>query len=491
MINRKHDTSISGSNSIYSISPSQFSREGTTQYHYPEQHTQKDKTEVTESEQVREKKNGFDVEDEDDDEYPEGGLRAWVVTFGCFCGLVACYGLFNLSGVIETYIAENQLAKESSSTVGWIFSLLLFTSYASCIFSGTYFDRNGFKVCVAFGGFLQVAGLIATANSTKVWHFILAFSILSGFGNGIILSPLISAPAHYFKRRRGTATAFSTLGGSIAGALFPLMLRKMFALKSDGRPYFGFEWGIRTLALIDLVLIAISVILVKERLPHVEAERPENEAQIKYLFRIYFVHSFDAKAFLDKKYFFCVLGTVLGELSLCSIITYFASYATSQGVSQADAYMLVMVINLTGILGRWLPGRLSDSFGRFNVSITTLVCLSIVMLVGWLPFANNLSSLYVIAALYGFFSASIFSLLPVCCGQISKTEEFGRRYATMYFIVAFSTLVGIPIAGAIIGDKSKSSYQHYIIYCAVTSLFSAVCFIISRYYAVGPKWKRF
>lgn len=33
--------------------------------------------------------------------YPEGGLRAWLVVFGSFCGLVAALGLMNTIGVYQ------------------------------------------------------------------------------------------------------------------------------------------------------------------------------------------------------------------------------------------------------------------------------------------------------------------------------------------------------------------------------------------------------
>lgn len=428
----------------------------------------------------------------DVDDFPEGGLRAWTTVIGCFCGLVACFGLLNASGVVEDHVQQYQLANENPSTIGWIFSVFLFINFSSCIFSGTYFDRNGFRNPVILGGILHVAGLIATANCTKVWHFILAFSIVCGFGNGILIAPLVSVPAHYFNKRRGTALACATVGGSVGGVIFPVILRKFFTMKSTSDPNYGFVWGLRAWGLIDLFLLVIAVLMAKERLPNVVLTEEEKSVPTwKRVLKIYFMESFDAKAFLDMKYLFCVIGTVIGEFSLCATITYFASYSTAHGISESDAYMLIMVVNLVGILGRYIPGYLSDVIGRFNVAIITICGLGIVMLVGWLPFGTNLKNMYVISALYGFFSGSIFSLLPVCCGQISKTEEFGRRYSTMYFVVAFGTLIAVPVTGAIIGNESLQSYQHYVIFCGVTTLLCAVSFVISRYYCVGFKLVKF
>ncbi|CCK71373.1 riboflavin transporter KNAG_0G03160 [Huiozyma naganishii CBS 8797] len=429
--------------------------------------------------------------DEDEEQFPEGGVRAWIVTFACFCGLIACFGLLNATGVMENYLQSHQLKDQSSSSIGWIFSLLLFICFASCIFSGTYFDRNGIRNPLIVGTVLHVGGLFGMASSTKLWHFILSFSVLCGFGNGIVLSPLVSCPAHYFKKKRGTASALATVGGSVGGGLFPLMLRKFFSMESETDPNYGFVWGIRTLAFVNLALLTIAIFLARERISRIDDEPKRKESKLRYVLRVYLLESFDAKAFKDMKYLTCVIGTCVAELSLCSVITYYSAYSISRGVSQSDSYMLIMVINLTGIPGRWVPGVLSDYFGRFNVAIATLTLLGLVMFIAWLPFGTNLTNMYVISALYGFFSGSTFSLLPVCCGQISKTEEFGRRYSTMYFCVAFATLVGVPITGAIIGDKSQANYQHYKIFCGVTVLFSAACFVVSRFFAVGWRWKKF
>lgn len=431
-----------------------------------------------------------------EEDFPEGGLRAWSVVFGAFCGLVACFGLLNTTGVLETYIQKNQLVNESSSTIGWIFSIMLLVCFGSCVFSGIYFDRNGFKKPMIIGTIFHVAGLIGTANSTKLWHFFLAFSLCCGFGNGIAVSPLVSVSAHYFSKRRGLAIALSTVGGSIGGSVFPIMLRKFFGMESQGNDsYFGYVWGVRTLALVNLFLLILSIIICKERVYVKDDEATLKKMQKwprwKKMINIYLLNSFDAKAFLDKRYLFCVIGTSFGELSLCCAITYFGSYVTHQGISQSDAYMLIMVINLMGIPGRWIPGLLSDYFGRFNVAIITLYGVGIVMLVGWLPFGKSLKNMYAISAFYGFFSGSIFSLLPVCCGQISKTEEFGKRYATMYCVVSLATLVSIPITGAIIGKGSSGGYDHYVLFCGLTAMASATSYVISRAYCVGWKMVRF
>ena len=114
---------------------------------------------------------------DDDREFPDGGIQAWLVVFGAFMGLVPVFGLINSLGAIESYISKHQLEKISSSTTSWIFSLYLAISFLSCILSGGYFDRNGSIGLMCIGTIIYTGGLFALANCKSVWQFILAFSV--------------------------------------------------------------------------------------------------------------------------------------------------------------------------------------------------------------------------------------------------------------------------------------------------------------------------
>lgn len=408
------------------------------------------------------------------DDFPEGGLRAYLVVFGSFMGLVPCFGIFNILGVIESYVNENQLSSVNSSTVGWIFSVFSFITYTTCIFSGTYFDRNGSRVPLIIGTILFVTGIIATASSRTVLHFILSFSLLTALGNGVLMSPLVSVVSHYFLQKRAFFSSIQTLGGSVGGAIFPVMLRSLF-------PKLGFVWSMRIFSLISLMCLTISIILSKERINNSAKYASETMGQRTMAY----IAAFDFKALKELNFVFCALGALFAEASTVSLLTYFASYALKRGFTMDDAYLLVTVVNAGTIPGRFITGYLADRLGRFNVIITSIFLTGVVNLAIWMPFGYNLKVLYAYAFLYGCCSGSIFSLLPVCCGQICKTEQFGKRYSTMYFIVAFGTLVGVPIGGAIIGDKSIANYNYFILYASATAFVSSLCYILSRYFSIG------
>lgn len=63
---------------------------------------------------------------DDDDEYPEGGLEAWVVVLGAWCAMVPPMGLINSINIFQAWFSENQLRGMPESDIGWIVSTFAF-----------------------------------------------------------------------------------------------------------------------------------------------------------------------------------------------------------------------------------------------------------------------------------------------------------------------------------------------------------------------------
>jgi hypothetical protein len=68
--------------------------------------------------------------------FPEGGWRAWTVVLGAWCGLMPIFAMMNIGGVLEAWLAENELKKYSKTTISWIFSVWCFFLYLGGIFVG-------------------------------------------------------------------------------------------------------------------------------------------------------------------------------------------------------------------------------------------------------------------------------------------------------------------------------------------------------------------
>lgn len=409
------------------------------------------------------------TENHEDQDFPDGGTKAYSVVFGSFMGLVSTFGLLNSMGAIQAYVSNHQLSHVSTSTISWIFSIYLALSFAVGVVVGPVFDRIGSRFLLIGGCCLSFAGLMSTASCTQVWQFILALSICVGLGNALMVTPLVGVIGQWFLRKRGVAIGMATTGGSVGGIAIPLMLRSLYTLV-------GFTWAIRVLAFFCLGCQLCAALLATSRDAVYAADKYGKKQKF-----IEFRH------LLDRKLAFLIAGTFVVELALMSATTYFASYAIKQGISQSSSYLLLTIFNASGVLGRWIPGYISDIYGRFNVMVVMLIGFALSILIIWLPFGQYHGAIYTFAVAGGFTSASILTMTPVCLGEITPTNEFGQRYGLLYIIVSCGNLFGIPASAAIIGDESERNYRMFVLFCGLLSLAGAVCWFISRYHIVGLK----
>lgn len=78
------------------------------------------------------------IASQEKEEYPDGGLRAWLVVLGAWCAMVPSMGLLNTMAILQAWLMEHDLKGVPESTVGWIFSCYAFFLYFCGAQVGTY-----------------------------------------------------------------------------------------------------------------------------------------------------------------------------------------------------------------------------------------------------------------------------------------------------------------------------------------------------------------
>lgn len=424
---------------------------------------------------------GFDpVVDKDEVTYPDGGLRAYSVIFGCFCGAVTTLGLVNSIGAIQAFVSTHQLTHLSTTKVSWIFSVYLSVTYSAGIVVGPIFDHKGARTILIIATILTFLGLMGAASSVALYQFILSFVCL-GLGNGIALTPLVGVINHWFLTKRGFMTGIVTSGGSVGGLVFPLLLRYTFTK-------YNYVWGLRILAFICLALLTCSCILVRERIyrprPRSQSISTNKWEQIEFIRIVRKVKAILAEH-SDRTFLFTIIASFCAELSLVLLLTYFVTYVIAQGYSESTGYLLLTTWNGTSIFGRILPGLISDYLGKFNIHILMVLGLNLCCFIIWYRFGNNLPALYVFAGIGGFFSGSILGMIPACLAQITVVSKFGERYGILNFIISIGNLIGIPIGAVVIGNGSVQRYNDFVLLVASLSLAGTLLYYSARVTMVG------
>lgn len=347
--------------------------------------------------------------------YPEGGWGAWSVVLGSWMACFGSMGLLNSLGIFQAYLEKHELRQYSSGKIAWIFGLYSFLAFFCGIQVGPIFDTRGPRLLILCGGVGTIVFLISLGFCTDYWHFMIVFGVLGGASLSFAFNPAISIVAHYFYRRRGLATGIASSGASFGGVAYPLIFQSVSAR-------LGFAWATRAIALVNLVTFTIAITLI----------RPRFSPKIKSVGAILP----DLSVFCDPALMLASMGMFFMEWGLFVPITYLTSYALMHGMSSQFAFLLLSLVNLGAIFGRWIPGYFADRIGRFNTFIITIFGCLLFTACFWMPAGSSKPMITLFALLFGFASGSNVSLAPVCIGQLCKLEAYGRYYATAYVIVS-------------------------------------------------------
>ncbi|EGP91145.1 unnamed protein product [Zymoseptoria tritici ST99CH_3D1] len=356
---------------------------------------------------------------------PNGGLHAWTqvacggLVIMCTWGWVNSYGTFQ-----SYYIRELGL---SSSTVSWIGSIQNFLTFVIGAFSGRLLDAGWFVPCFAVGSLIQVLGIFCMSLSTKYWQLLLTQGIMTGIGGGIIFTPTMGLIGSYFSTRRALAVGCATLGNSIGGMIYPVIVQQLL-------PKVGFAWTARVLGFVNLACLGLALVYLRPRLP------PRKSGPMV-----------DLSAFKEPTYALLVAGLFMFMWPNYYTFYNITAYGTQRlNLPFTSATTLTIVLNGVGLPFRIIPPLCADRFGQFNVVVPILACFAIVQFT-WLA-VTSIPGLYVFTTFYGIASASFQCLIPSTMASITpEMNRFGTRLGMMFSTVSIAALTGPPLGGAIQG----------------------------------------
>jgi MFS family permease len=325
----------------------------------------------------------------------------------------------------------------------------------------------------------------------------MAFSLLTGLGSSLLLTPSMACVAHWFDTRRGLASGIAWTGGGVGGVLFPLLIQALL-------PTLGWNWCVRILAFVLLALCILSICFCRSR---ISSPKPKDG---KSSWRATLP---DYRIFADGTGAMAVTtaGTLFTDLAYFIPITYLPAYYLSRQHINQEAqatddptagfgYQLLAILNAASCFGRMTSGSLGDRFGHYNTMILSLFLCAVSVFALWIPDilgAESTSSpalLITFVILFGFVSGSNVSLTPICLGQLCEVTDYGRYYASCYTVVAFGVLFSLPAAGGILdacgdGDEGNRRYWGVGLFTGLSYIVALSCFVWVRIRVKGWNWR--
>ncbi|KAJ7130400.1 major facilitator superfamily domain-containing protein [Mycena epipterygia] len=388
--------------------------------------------------------------------YPDGGLRAWLVVFGCFIMSSTCMGWGLVWGVFQDYYHTNRFAGTSLSTLSLVGGLFSFSMNCAAYLFGGIGDRYGYKRMIALSCLLGYLCLLASAFATKLYQIFLFQGCLLGLSLGISMPLYMALPSQWFLHQRGLATGIAVAGSGIGGGIESLFVRPLLS-----------NLGYRNTMLIYSNLYAVLWFIAWFMMAERRAPGYEN-IQKRWLPRN-----------IGPEFYSIALSVFVGIFGYLSPYYFITTYVKEQIPSLDPKSLLVVVplvvMNMSGGIGRIIAGRMSDRFGPINMFFATFFLGGLSQMLIW-TFAHSYAVVVVFSAIYGLVGCWFLGLLPVVCAQLFGLNDLATITGFMVLANSPGQLAGASIGGAVF-SASGGNWKSVSLYAGSMMLLGS-CFVL-------------
>lgn len=310
------------------------------------------------------------------------GYNRWLVPPAALAihlciGQIYAYSVFNKPMTQLVGITESSAQDWKLTTLGWIFSIALFTLGASAALFGKWLERVGPRkamfasaLCFSGGFFIAALGI----HLHQIWLVYLGHGVVGGIGLGLGYISPVSTLIKWFPDRPGMATGMAIMGfGGGAMIASPLSVALMDAFKSATSTGVGEAFLIMGALYFVFMMFGVFTVRVPAAGWKPAGWTPPAAS------RRHLVSSgqVDADTAIRTPQFYLLFGVLMlnvtagiGVLGQASVMIQEMFSAASVGqqmaVSAAAAGGFVGLLSLFNMVGRFFWSSLSDNIGRKN-----------------------------------------------------------------------------------------------------------------------------
>ncbi|CAG8294356.1 unnamed protein product [Penicillium salamii] len=399
------------------------------------------------------------------------------------CGINFAFGVFQ-----ELY---DSMAKEPNTPftgatpaqIDLIGTLSIALMTIGAPFATTWIKQYPPRNVIWASGIVYSGALILASFSQALWQFVLTQGCLLGIGACLLYMPSVTVAPTWFSLHRGLAMGIILAGTGVGGVAWPLAFRHLI-------DSVGFRNTLRITAGISFVLICGSGAFIRWPANQLARIQAENGA-LSRSSNLFILPRVDWRVARSRKFLAHALGAALQSAAYYTPVFFFASFARTLGYSQATSANFIAISNAANALGKVVIGYGADRMGRLNTLVLTTLISAISVLALWLPSCltttqSSGSTLFIaFTILYGIFASAYVALFPTCLVELFGVQNFASVNGLLYMIRGFATLLGTPVAGALIrGHHQKNmgprSYENTSIMVGVLMAVATLAVVWAR-----------
>ncbi|GEM10748.1 MFS monocarboxylate transporter [Rhodotorula toruloides] len=368
----------------------------------------------------------------------DGGRHAWQFVVASF--MLECFGTSSLEfACFETPELDDR--HNSQCCFYTIGTTQLGLMYCLPIVGVVIFRRYGDWVQTILWSSVAVScgSMLLSSWATQLWQLVVLQGFLCGIANTFIFAPVFCYISEWWVARRGLAWGLIVSGNGFGGFTLPWLINAVLQAR-------GFAWMCRVWAIFTAVVFAMSILLLKPRIPYV---KPAN-GRAPWLAVDF--------TFLRNPLFVCMaVATLFSSLAYLPVANYLAVYASSFSSSITTINLVVGLFNLAACGGSMLAGRVSDF--SYSLSVTIIgICGALLSLTAW-GFADTLAKVYVFAVLFGLTGQQTSTWGGVVKDLASNNPNTGTFIFTILPIVRGSASLFIPFILQALYHRETAEHQ--------------------------------
>ncbi|HEY8554756.1 MAG TPA: MFS transporter [Burkholderiales bacterium] len=385
----------------------------------------------------------------------------WIVVGAAFLAMFVAFGA--MYGFAAFFRELEREFAASRADVSLVFSLSGFLYFAIGALTGSLADRYGPRLVVGAGMALIAAGMFLASRADTLQAVYLTYGIGVGLGVGFVYVPAIGTVQRWFERRRGLASGIAVAGIGVGTLVVPPLAGWLIGLA-------GWRNAYVILAVASLLLGLVAAALLdhspERRGLHRDGIPPADSAAAPAAFGLSV-----AEALRSRPFWLLYAAGAATSFGIFIPFVHLAPYAVDRGLSEAFGVVLVGLIGVGSVVGRFALGGTADRIGRrfaTGLMFAGMAC----MLFLWL-LATGPVLLVVFALLFGTFYGGFVALIPALTADYFGGRSVAGIIGFLYTSVAFGTLFGPTLAG--LAFDVTGSYTAPIVGGAVANLAAVLC----------------
>ena len=336
----------------------------------------------------------------------------------------------------------------SRAHVSLVFSLCAFLYFLLGAPGGVLADRHGTRTVTLAGVAFLCAGLVGAAYAPSVEVLYATYSIGLGIGIGLTYVPSVGAVQPWFEKHRVLASGLAVSGIGAGNLLAPPLAAWSIGL-------FGWRGAYLALAACTLVLGGAAAAAIRNR----PAGQPRAQEGVSL-----------AQALRTRNFWVLYVTLALSGFGCFVPLVHLGPYAVDAGHPESFGVLLVSLIGLGSLVGRFAIGGIADRLGRMRALSLLYLGMALMLLLWW--GSTGAAALSIMAVGFGISYGGFVATFPSVVMDLFGARSVSGILGCIYTAAGVGTLFGPPIAGA--AYDATGSYAASILGAAALALIAAV-----------------